>query len=635
MTDCSTMTEVRKSLKTIAQPPGYARKLYGSGEDFRPPDWLATLRNAYAIHNVTALRTELPFWVIRWDGAGKLEWMDLSDPHQRLKPFHFEIYFGKEALRDDHYLRALARARDEGKMVIAECLGFWDLFYPLPADPDGLTFLHAGQFLRTPLDWQRLSDQWRTITGREPASANVDFVRFVRMAMSLPVLEDPLIDALEEFIELWAEFLTGGGASAEIQERIDELNRDHFAKLWPIEDWIDSAISPEKFHLTPWHHDGKLTAWMKEGMGVEHLPTTAMALMPMDSRTESLDPVQTLVRNAEIQRACIAFARAMPETAATHLQDYGVSIITSTKTGKSPAGARLELRERAQKFQNHLAERFHVRSVVGIGTTLSPGSPLHPSHREAVLALHMSVQLEKDVLFFDEHPGGAPFRYGELQKAGNSLMDAFNRENNTEIKLASDRYVRLVLIYSDERIEVVRSQFLATLFQIFSAIEKRHPMSVDARESFANDLTMRLEEVHSVYQVIEAFNEALQRLSFVSSAALQGPKVMRLEATLQYLRENFDEPLRLPDVARKAGFSVPAYSRVFKQATGTSFLAYLRTIRVEHAKKLLTTTPMTTEQIAQACGFQSQHHLIRSFKKVTNQTPGAYRKEKASRHATH
>ena len=34
-----------------------------------------------------------------------------------------------------------------------------------------------------------------------------------------------------------------------------------------------------------------------------------------------------------------------------------------------------------------------------------------------------------------------------------------------------------------------------------------------------------------------------------------------------------------------------------------------------------------TEQIAQACGFQSQHHLIRSFKKVIGKTPGAYRKQ--------
>ena len=102
---------------------------------------------------------------------------------------------------------------------------------------------------------------------------------------------------------------------------------------------------------------------------------------------------------------------------------------------------------------------------------------------------------------------------------------------------------------------------------------------------------------------------------------------MRLEATLQYLQDNFAQHLALPDVARKAGFSLPSFSRVFKQTTGTSFLPYLRTLRVDHAKKLLTTSLLTTEEVAQACGFQSQHHLARSFKKLVNETPGAYRKE--------
>jgi AraC-like DNA-binding protein len=208
------------------------------------------------------------------------------------------------------------------------------------------------------------------------------------------------------------------------------------------------------------------------------------------------------------------------------------------------------------------------------------------------------------------------------------VTEALDRENSTEIKLASDRYVRLVLQYANERIEVARSQFLAMLFQLFAAVQRRNPMRKDVRDSFASDLTAKLEDARSLNQLIEAWGEALQRLAFVSSEVWHGPSVLRLEATLQYLRENFAEQLPLPQVARRAGFSVPAFTRVFKQATGTSFLAYLRGIRVEHAKKLLTTTPMTTEQIAHACGFNSQHHLIRSFKKVTEQTPGAYRKAK-------
>jgi len=79
--------------------------------------------------------------------------------------------------------------------------------------------------------------------------------------------------------------------------------------------------------------------------------------------------VQTMVKNAQIQRACIRFASAMPETGANRLQDYGVSILTSAAPGKSAARAKLELRERAQKLQAFVKETFDVNTVVGIGRT--------------------------------------------------------------------------------------------------------------------------------------------------------------------------------------------------------------------------------------------------------------------------
>jgi AraC-like DNA-binding protein len=613
-------------------PPAPVAAAANHGAD---PQWLTQIRSLYAVHNVVGTRAELPFWLIRSDGKRQFEWMELGEPNgNRPKPFHFEIYFGKESLRDEHYLEAIDEARKTKQVVVKELFGFADLMYALPADPEGRTFLFAGQFCTAQPSWETLSEQWRQLTGLKAASANPDFVEFVRMTLTLPVLTPELLGAMKQFVKLYAEYL-GGSRSPTLAERIDQVNGELISRLWPMEDWIAMAIGANKFVLPPWYHERDLTEWMKEGMGISRLPTVAVALMPVANRAEALDPVQTLVRNAQIQRACIELSREMPETGATRLGEYGVAILTSTSTqkGKNPSRARVELRERAEKFQSFLRDRFGVRALVGIGQFVQPGSPLQPSLRSAVQALHMCVQTEKDLLFCDEFPADKQVRYGDLQDAATALIAAVDRENPAEMRLASDRYVRLVLGYADERIEFVRSLFLATLFQLFSRIERRYPMRTDARDQFIDDLTSKLEEAGSLYQVIEHFGEALQRLCFVASKALHGPKVIRVEATLQYLRENFAEHLRLPEVARKAGFSVPAFARVFKEATGTSFLAYLRGLRVESAKTLLATTHMTTEQIAQSSGFQSQHHLIRSFKKVMGQTPGAYRNEYGLRQA--
>ena len=619
---------VRRSDAAVWGPSCYQLSVSESGD--APPAWLTRLRNTYAINNVTAMRPSLPFWVIRRDAQGELDWMELGEPTRAIKPFHFEIYFGRQDDRDGYYQDCLTEAREAEGPVVRQLFGWSDIFCPLAVGPEEETYLYAGQFLTEPPTWEFLADRWRELTKQEPAGASPDFVRFVRMALSLPVLAPEVVEGLGEFVKLYAKFL-GARDEETLHQQIDEVNGQVFDRLWPIDDWVRLAISSEKFQLTPWGLEGELAEWMKTGMGITRLPTTAMALMPVDPAGSELDPTQLLVRNAEIQRACVAFARELTETAATPLQDYGVSIITSVKRGKSAARTRVELRERARAFQDFVRERFKVPCVVGIGTSSPPGGRLHESHREAVLTLHMCVQLDQSVLFHDEHDEGERFAYSALHRAALALVDAFVRENASEIKLASDRYVRLVLMYAQERIETVRGQLLAMLFQILDAIQRRHPMSEQARDQFAQEVAKELEGAHALAQMIEAFKGALQRMSFVSSRVLEGPKLMRIEAILNHLRENFSESLRLPEVARRAGMSVPAFSRAFKQATGTSFLAYLRVVRVDHAKRLLMSTQLTTEQIAQACGFQSQHHLIRSFKKVTNQTPGAYRRVEAKK----
>jgi len=594
------------------------------------PSWLANLHNGYAIHNVVAVRPELPFFVIQWDGASELEWIDLSDPRLRLRPFHFEIYYGKESARDTYYLQSLRAAACSEGMITREIFGFHDLFCRFPGALGETTFLYAGQFLTQPPTWERLGDSWRALTGKEPASADPDFAHFAQMVLRLPVMGPDLLEAMSEFTSLYATHLAIGDAHAtakDLAEQVDAVNREKLSTLWPIDHWVQSIIQPDKFLLPPWYFEGELVDWVKEAIGISRLPTTAMTLMPLDSRANKLDWVQTLIRNAEIQRECIAFSRELPQTAATRLQDYGISIVTSCDPNKSPSRQRLEIKERAEAFRAFVRKRFGVHSVVGIGPTLPRGAPLHDSHREAVLTLHMCVQLKKSVLFFDDHEGQREFRYSALQEAANHLTEVLDRDNGTELKMASGAYVQRVLRYSNERVEVARGQFLAMLFQLIAVVQRRNPIRKDVRDSFVSNLTLGLEDARSMNEVIEEFNEALHRLSVVASQAWQGTNVILLEATLQYLQANFHEQLPLPKVARKAGFSVPAFTRIFKQATGTTFVSYLRALRIEHAKKLVSTTPLSLEQVAHSCGFNSQHHLIRSFKKVTDMTPGAYRRQ--------
>ncbi len=594
--------------------------------------WFDEVQSYYWIHNIVHLHRELNFWLIRVGDEGQLTWMELNIEGKQIQPFHFEIFYGCEASRNAYYREIMAEATREKRMVVGRLHGFCDLIFPVEADPAGRTFLLAGQFSTMPPSWEGLCESWQSITGREAASANPDFVRFVKMALQLPIVREPVIDGLERLCGLYSEFLTRKHLSENHHLEVDRIRREIFVQHWPNTDWVYSAVSSEKFRLTPWYHEGSLGEWMREEMKIQRLPTTVMALMSLDAPDEARDTVQLMVRNFSVQRKLIRSTFEMPHTAANHLGDYGVFFVTSADPRKSPAAARAELRDRAHEMQA-LARQAGVRAVVGIGPAAAPGESLASSYQEAVHALHLCVQLEREVLFFDDEFGSEAriIRYADVNASMQSLNDAFEQAAPDPIRLASDRYVREVLVYSGERLEVVRSHFLATLFRLVGAVQRRHSINKKAVDQLADELSARLEEASRVSQLIEAFRDVLNRLSFYASRALEGPKSIRLAASLQYLQDNFSEQLRLPDVAKKAGFSVPAFSRVFRLATGTSFLAYLRNIRVEHAKKLLRTTCLPTAQIALSCGFQSPHHLIRSFKKVTALTPGEYRRSEKAR----
>jgi hypothetical protein len=515
-------------------------------------DWFERVLNYYWVHNVVRQHPELPLWLIHWDGKnalrdpgrGKtLNWLDLNETVGQVLPFHFEIYYGKESKRDAYYSEQLKRAAAQDGLVVGELMGWNDFFIALRSDPERRTFLYGGQFLSEALDWDGIAWRWRELTGQAPASANPDFVRFVKMALRLPVIEAQLLRGIEEFVTLYARLLTEDHGSTQLYERVKRVKREVFDRRWANNEWIDRAVSAEKFHLTPWYHEGKLEDWRGEEMGICRLPSTVMALMPVYPKDQAVDPVQMMVMTSRIQREVIRLTNDMPETAANRLQEYGVRILTSAAASKSPARAKLELRERAQKLQAHVKAKFGVHSVVGIGRTFPPGEPLYGSYRDAVVALHYCVQIEKDILFYDEKGSPKDLRYSLLNRAATSLSDAFDRVATEEIKVASDHYVHIVLLWANERIEVVRSQFLAMLFQLIKNIQRRHVLRAEIADQLGDDLGHQLEEASSVYQVIETFNGALQRLSVFASGALDGPKSMRLDTTLRHLKQNFAEPL--------------------------------------------------------------------------------------------
>ncbi len=155
--------------------------------------------------------------------------------------------------------------------------------------------------------------------------------------------------------------------------------------------------------------------------------------------------------------------------------------------------------------------------------------------------------------------------------------------------------------------------------------------------SFSEKLRPRLMELKrkagadKIIELLAILNEmALSReWKFLSSVSYTIPQKTEfynsMNRIFRYISENFDQPIKLEDVANLANLSKYSFCRYFKRTTHKSFVNYLNEFRVGMACKMLHSNNYTISQIGFYSGFNNLSNFNRQFKRIMNCTPSKYR----------
>lgn len=100
----------------------------------------------------------------------------------------------------------------------------------------------------------------------------------------------------------------------------------------------------------------------------------------------------------------------------------------------------------------------------------------------------------------------------------------------------------------------------------------------------------------------------------------------RIEKMLDYISRNYQEDLKLEDLAEEFNFNYHYLSSYFNQQMKEGFSDYLNRIRIEKACWLLKESSLSIAQISGEVGYSEHSYFCRVFKKITGKTPSVWRR---------
>ena len=101
----------------------------------------------------------------------------------------------------------------------------------------------------------------------------------------------------------------------------------------------------------------------------------------------------------------------------------------------------------------------------------------------------------------------------------------------------------------------------------------------------------------------------------------------RLDIIFQFTLANFQETIKIGQVAESVQMSIPAFCSYFKKSTKKTYIDFLNEIRVGYACKQLVDSNKNIETICYESGFNTLANFNKQFLKVKKLTPSKYRKQ--------
>ena len=99
----------------------------------------------------------------------------------------------------------------------------------------------------------------------------------------------------------------------------------------------------------------------------------------------------------------------------------------------------------------------------------------------------------------------------------------------------------------------------------------------------------------------------------------------RVKRVIELMQGDPSKSFTLGKMAESVNLSAPYFCYLFKSITGVPPAKYLKSLRMQQAATLLTTTFLSVKEIVRRVGLTDESHFVRDFKRFYGVTPSEYR----------
>lgn len=277
----------------------------------------------------------------------------------------------------------------------------------------------------------------------------------------------------------------------------------------------------------------------------------------------------------------------------------------------------------------HWVERnMQMTVTIGAGEPVDSPGTMNESYKEALECLRYKTHFGINrVIRYSEIAPSKGEMYEQLQFVS-SFVHAYRYLDDEWRTIFGEMMaqMRVNMLSRDETIHFMN-------FFLFHLSRAVSGMGDEFQAVWKNDIAPNLQDALDSFETKEEleglFKQTLELFAGRIGEMRQSRSSHQLVEDMKaYIEANFTDPnLSLDSLGERFGVSGKNLSKWFKELFGVKFVDFLIDLRMRHAKRLLTETDESVQDISAAVGYSSPISFIRAFKKTTGFSPGDFRKE--------